>query len=235
MTRWIIGGLLALAGCNTTFDRRVCVTDTNGAPLSTAEAVLASEIYRSDIAGIVNLRRLTRPALVVFSAPEYLARPVVVGPVEGPESCLQVALLSSAAKTRRVIHFGGDVMMGRRYEEPDAGFPLVTPGDGGASARAVVADLARSYTLADLGVLNLETVVGTLPEELAYPKKRWLLQMHPESLSAIDQLGVQAVVLANNHQRDWLEEGVVSTMESLDERRWVVRQRPLPHHGRCAA
>lgn len=206
--------LLWLAGCKTTFERRVCVSDADGGPLSAAQAVLDGRSHEADVGGVITLRRLTRPVVAVVSSPEHLARPVVVGPVEDG-ACVQVALLSSAANTRRVIHFGGDVMLGRRYEQPDAGYPLITPGDGGTSARSVVSDLAEAYTLANLGVLNLETVVGTLGDELAYPKKRWLLQMHPESLAAIEELGVSAIVLANNHQRDWLEEGVESTMDSL--------------------
>ena len=84
------------------------------------------------------------------------------------------------AATRRVFHFGGDVMLGRRYLEPTSEETArVVTGDGGASARAVVSAIAPLFRAADLRSINLETVVGNLPLADAYPRKRFLLQSPP--------------------------------------------------------
>ena len=71
--------------------------------------------------------------------------------------------------------------------------------------------------VADATVVNLETVVGELPGELAYPGKRFLLQSPPVVADMLDELGVDLVTLGNNHAFDWKDEGVVSTLEALDE------------------
>ena len=117
---------------------------------------------------------------------------------------------------RRVLAFGGDTMLGRRYVEPADGPALVQLGDDGASARAVVSDIVQIFGDADLSMLNLETVVGELDLEDAYPGKRWLLLTPPEGLAAVDALGTDLVVLANNHQRDWLEPGQGETLDALE-------------------
>jgi poly-gamma-glutamate capsule biosynthesis protein CapA/YwtB (metallophosphatase superfamily) len=209
--------LAALCGaCAPTYEAGVCVTDEAGVVLPGARAVVDGVARDANGEGFIRVGGLEHPAVAVVEADGFLARPVVIG-ADGA-ACVEVSLLSSAGGTRRVVHFGGDMMLGRRYEEPDTGLPLITPGDGGASARDVVADLAASFGLADLGMANLETVVGELPEEAAYPAKRWLLQTNPDSLAALDELGVDVVVLGNNHQRDWLDAGVSSTLQLVDER-----------------
>ena len=56
-----------------------------------------------------------------------------------------------------------------------------------AERAALVAELGPAFAAADLSIVNLETVVGTLTDEQAYPAKRWLLQAHPDSLAALDE------------------------------------------------
>lgn len=126
---------------------------------------------------------------------------------------------------RIALHFGGDAMLGRRYIEPSSELTArVTPGDGGASARAVVAALAPLFRAADLRSLNLETVVGDFPAAAAYPRKRFLLLSPPETASLLDELAANTITLGNNHARDWLDAGVASTVAILEEAE-------LPHTG----
>jgi poly-gamma-glutamate capsule biosynthesis protein CapA/YwtB (metallophosphatase superfamily) len=115
------------------------------------------------------------------------------------------------------MHFGGDVMLGRRYVTPS--FPdtvVVTPGDGGTSARFVVRGLAPLFRAASLSSVNVETVVGTFPDSAAYPGKLFTIQSIPEITHLLDELGVDVAVLGNNHIRDWLEPGIASTVAELD-------------------
>lgn len=204
-----------VGGCAPTFESALCIGDVDGTPLEGAEVILDGVARLTDARGRVSIIGLEHPELAVVDAEGFLARPIVLDET-APGECIEVQLLSSAGGSRRVVHFGGDMMFGRRYLEPEEGPALIVPGDGGESARAVVSDLAESFSQADLGVANLECVIGDFSEEEAYPSKRWLLQSPVESLAALDELGVGVVVLGNNHQRDWLDPGVQSTLEQLD-------------------
>jgi poly-gamma-glutamate capsule biosynthesis protein CapA/YwtB (metallophosphatase superfamily) len=196
----------------------VQVVDELGHPVASAETELAGALHEADAEGRILIRGLSQPELLLVRAEGFLDEPVVVGPAQDAD--VQITLLGAEGRT--VVHAGGDVSLGRRYMELDEGTPLLA-GDTQAQARALVADLAPAFAAADLRIVNLETVVGTLDEAQAYPAKRWLLQAHPDSLSALDELGVDLVVLANNHQRDWLDAGVSSTLDALEQQglAWV--------------
>lgn len=204
--------LLAL-GCGAS-SIEIEVVGEDGSLLTQAVAVRPDGAIEADSRGRIGLR-LDRPELWMVEAPGHLAEPVIVGPDDHRDR-VEVRLLQSDG--RHVLHFGGDVMFARRYEQPSSGRALIDPDDRDACARAVVSDLAPFFSAAELSMVNLESVVGELPDDGAYPAKRWLLQTHPESLAAIDELGVDVVALANNHQRDWLDEGVSSTAAALDAR-----------------
>ena len=109
-------------------------------------------------------------------------------------------------------------MLGRRYLAPTREeTAVVVTGDGGESARAVVSSVAPLFSAADVKSLNLETVVGSFSDAEAYPKKRFLLQSPPETLDLLDELRTNLITLGNNHTRDWMDAGVVSTVDSLDQ------------------
>jgi poly-gamma-glutamate capsule biosynthesis protein CapA/YwtB (metallophosphatase superfamily) len=192
----------------------VVVLDEFGDPLPTATfTTVAGRQRRADALGVIHLE-LTQPVAGVVSAPERLSEPLAVAPTDG---AVPIRLLDRVGPDgeRTAIHFGGDTMLGRRYQEPiRSGTPLV---DDEQSARDVVAELAPLLGAADLSVVNLETVVGSLPADEAYPGKRFLLQSPPLITAAIDALGVDLVTLANNHARDWLDAGVASTRAVLDD------------------
>jgi poly-gamma-glutamate capsule biosynthesis protein CapA/YwtB (metallophosphatase superfamily) len=158
---------------------------------------------------------LSRPVVAIVSAPGTVPEPVAIGP---RDDGLTVRLLDRIGPTgdeRVAMHFGGDVMLGRRYQEPTRpGTPVV---DDAASARRVVEDLAPMAAVADATVVNLETVVGELPDEVAYPGKRFLLQSPPVVADMLDELGVDLVTLGNNHAFDWKDAGVASTLQALEE------------------
>lgn len=218
-------GVLVLVSCGAiepavsldAVDVRLTVIDEAGLPVRGAQWEAAGNTTASDASGVIELS-LDQPVSGVVTAPGMLAEPVVLSPEVGPE--VEVAMWATVGPDggrRLSLHFGGDVMLGRRYLEPGGDQePLVITGDGGESARRVVADVAPVMSAADLSTVNLESVVGSLPEAGAYPGKRYLIQSPPEVLSALDEMGVDVVTLGNNHVYDWLDAGVASTLNALD-------------------
>nr|MCU0260555.1 CapA family protein [Ilumatobacteraceae bacterium] len=66
-------------------------------------------------------------------------------------------------------------------------------------------------------MVNLETVVGDLPESSALPGKRFVIRSGPEVMAFLDELGVDVAVLANNHAYDHGPTGVLSTLDAMAE------------------
>ncbi|HVR73704.1 MAG TPA: CapA family protein, partial [Planctomycetota bacterium] len=206
------------------FDASVAVVGEDDSPLSTASYTVHASASATptpqqvDAGGKFRLSGLTGPVLVIIEAPGFLAEPLVVdsGASRTPARVRMLKEAGPFGERRIVMHFAGDVMLGRRYLEPTSAVSaVVTPGDGGASARRVVDSIAPLFAAAHVRSLNLETVIGTLPREEAYPKKRFLLQSPPEIVSLLDELEVSFVTLGNNHARDWLDPGVESILQVL--------------------
>ncbi|HEX8870818.1 MAG TPA: CapA family protein, partial [Lentzea sp.] len=63
--------------------------------------------------------------------------------------------------------------------------------------------------------VNLETVVSDLPADKAYPQKRFILKSATATTAGLKALGVDCAVLANNHSRDFLDQGVADTRAAL--------------------
>ena len=74
-----------------------------------------------------------------MTAPGVLPEPVAIGPRDGGLTVRLLDRIGPGGEERVAMHFGGDVMLGRRYEEPTRpGTPVV---HDSASARRVVDDL----------------------------------------------------------------------------------------------
>jgi poly-gamma-glutamate capsule biosynthesis protein CapA/YwtB (metallophosphatase superfamily) len=193
----------------------VTVVDERGDPVADATVdVDDGPEIETDENGEVELA-LSRPVVATVSARGMLPEPVAIGPRDDRLTVALLARVGPGGAERVAIHFGGDVMLGRRYLEPTRpGTPMV---DDSASARRVVDDVSAMAAVADATVVNLETVVGELPDEAAHPGKRFLLQSPPVVADMLDELGVDLVTLGNNHAFDWKDAGVVSTLEALEE------------------
>ncbi|MGH9132963.1 MAG: CapA family protein, partial [Ilumatobacteraceae bacterium] len=157
---------------------------------------------------------LSRPVTAIVTAPGSLPEPVAIGPRDSGLTIRVLDRVGPDGDERVALHFGGDVMLGRRYQEPTRdGTPVVRDG---SAARRVVDDVAAMASVADATIVNLETVVGELPDGLAHPGKRFLLQSPPIVLDMLDELGVDLVTLGNNHAYDWKDNGVAATLDALD-------------------
>ena len=107
-------------------------------------------------------------------------------------------------------------MLGRRSQAPErAGTAEAHNGSQARGGRRRIGAIAVS---ADLSGVNVETVIGELPDGEAAAGKRFLIQSPPQIVDALHELGVDAVTLGNNHANDWGDPGVV--------RRWVCWDRP---------
>ncbi|MEZ6187554.1 MAG: CapA family protein, partial [Planctomycetota bacterium] len=101
----------------------------------------------------------------------------------------------------------------------------VSQSDGGAQARRVVEALAPLFKAADVRALNFESLVAELPQSLAYPRKRFLIQSPTATaIPALQELQANVVNLANNHGYDWEDSGVIATLGALSTA-------GIPHFG----
>lgn len=188
--------------------------DESGAAIPGAEAVLDGRRFPAAPDGTLDLDGFQGPVVLIIEAAGFLPEPVVLGPDDAAQPvAVRLKAVDGPGGRRRVFHFGGDIMLGRRYQEPIQ--PDTALVFDGPSARAAVAPLAPLFRAAHLSVANLETVIGTFPRSAAYPKKRFLLQSPPALLEALDEVGLDLAVLGNNHVRDWLEPGLQTTLNHL--------------------
>ncbi|MEV6606824.1 CapA family protein [Kutzneria sp. NPDC051319] len=150
------------------------------------------------------------PVMTVAQAPGHIAEPVILG-LEDAGRTIDVRLLSDNGGKRFAVNSAGDVMFGRRYQTGR----LIPANDAAAGARSVVDSVAPAFRMADLSTVNLETVVSDKAPSSAYPKKRFILKSPPSSIDGLKALGVTVPLLANNHTRDFLDEGVADTQKAL--------------------
>ena len=187
------------------------VVDERGQPVVGAAYDYGGLSAFTDEKGAFKLH-LSQPVAGVVTAAGKLAEPLVIAP---SDDSMRLVLLDRIGPTgpRVAFEFGGDVMLGRRYQTPErAG---TAEAHNSTQARAVVDDLAPISSSADLTVVNVETVIGELPEDDSAAGKRFLIQSPPQIVDALHELGVDAVTLGNNHSNDWGDPGVVSTLGVL--------------------
>lgn len=221
--RWLSLGVivyLLAAGCSATrqaaqdpvSDAVLTVRDENGVPLDRAVFDPVGDAQSTPVGpgGSVPVRG---PTAGVVSLEGYLPEPVVLDPAQPATEVVLFARAAPDGTARVALHFGGDSMMGRRFQQPTReATPVV---DDAAQARSVVSAVAPLVAAADASTLNLETVVGSMPVDQAYPGKRYLLQSPPAATAALQEMGIDLVTLGNNHISDWRDPGVASTLREL--------------------
>lgn len=200
-----------------TFSAILRVLDENRAPVAGAEVDIDGAVQVSDRRGDVVLANHRDPVVAVVAGAGLLTQPVVVGHARDGQTVEVV--MRARTGPRWTMHVAGDMMLARRYYEPQGDQPaLIDPSDIAGGARRVVAPVARAFAAADISTVNLETVVSTLPDSAAYPQKRVIINSHPDTLAALEPMGVDVVMLGNNHIRDYFDQGVQATMDALDAR-----------------
>lgn len=208
------------------------VQDETGTPVAAASIRImdSSTSVITDSNGVFNLASLSRiNRLIEVSAsgyrneyiPVYLQHPVTVNSVTLP-----TVVLSADLSTRARMLFGGDVAFGRRFLDVDESTPLtqippddpealIQASDPESGTREVLSQLRPYYQEADLGVFNFETPVTDTPLT-PHPEKDFVFYTLSASLPAISWLGVDFVSMGNNHVYDYLESGLIDTMNHLN-------------------
>lgn len=65
----------------------------------------------------------------------------------------------------------------------------------------------------DVRIINLETAVTT--HDRPWPQKPINYRMHPANVPALTAAGIDVCVLANNHTLDWMQDGLLETLDAL--------------------
>jgi len=199
----------------THFSTTVSAIDETGAPVA-ATIDLGDHQVTAGSNGNATLADLQGPVLAIVSAPGHLAEPVPIG--WGDEGrVVTVRLLGDKNGERVVMHSAGDAMFGRRFETPaDQGVtPLIPQNDAANGARQVVAAVRRAFGAADVKTLNFETVMSDRPDTSAYPGKRFILRTRPAAVTGLTSLAPTMVGQANNHSRDYGDDGIADTTAAL--------------------
>jgi len=76
--------------------------------------------------------------------------------------------------------------------------------------------VARLFNQDDITIANLECPL-TQASGGAMKEKRFVFQADPDMADTLKQAGFDALVLANNHTMDYLSEGLIDTMNALDD------------------
>ena len=194
-------------------DVSIRVVDELGNAVADAEVSFGDTTTKSNADGVAVVS-IESPVVVTIETDDTLPEPVAVAPRDGNLEVRLWSRNSLEGEERTSLHFGGDVMLGRRYLDPELSTPFVHDAD---SARRVVADVAPITAAADWTSVNLETVVGDLHPNEALPAKRFLLQSTPLVTEALDEMGVDLVALGNNHLYDWGDAGLDATLQVLDD------------------
>jgi poly-gamma-glutamate capsule biosynthesis protein CapA/YwtB (metallophosphatase superfamily) len=119
-------------------------------------------------------------------------------------------------KSRVMLAFGGDSMMGRRFYKPYFGDEvLIHPESKLTDSKAIVEHIKPYMSIADYAAVNLETqVASSLPGERA--PKSVTFYSQPEILDALTWAGIDYVSLGNNHTYDYMDSGLKSTLDFLE-------------------
>jgi poly-gamma-glutamate capsule biosynthesis protein CapA/YwtB (metallophosphatase superfamily) len=143
--------------------------------------------------------------------------------LEGTNDVVELEPLGLVAKQpgRVRLWLAGDTMFGRRFEDADEDGELGEDGDlihpttRAEDAYQLLHFLAPAMNSADFRISNLESPAST-SEESRHPFKRYSFTSHPDTISALKRVGMDAVSLGNNHSYDYLEPGRVQTAQVLD-------------------
>jgi hypothetical protein len=181
--------------------------------------------------------RLRENALLTVRAPGFYPEVIPVQLAVAQDQgnvALDPILLEPERSGYARLFFAGDVSYGRRFvdtqevtplteipeDDPDA---LIQASDPEPDTRATFDWVEPLYRYADFRSLNLETPV-TLTPDTPHPTKDYVFFTLPGSVDAVAEEGFDYVSLGNNHLYDYLEQGVVDTLD------WV-NQSGLAHSG----
>ncbi len=180
---------------------------------------------------------LRQNALLTVQAPGFYTEVIPVQLAVAQDQgivTLDTILLEPERSDYARIFFAGDVSYGRRFVDtqettpltalpPDDPEALIQASDPEPDTRTTFDWVEPLFRYADYRSLNLETPV-TLTPDTPHPTKDYVFFTLPGAVDAVAAEGFDYVSLGNNHLYDYLEQGVVDTLD------WV-NQSGLAHSG----
>lgn len=127
------------------------------------------------------------------------------------------------------LHFTGDVMLGRRFYDPNedgnTNDGLLQPNSGVDEYKALLRHVQPLLENADLTISNLESALTDKPHldsrilrpPQFHPTKEYAFASAPVTAKALRQAGIDVVDLGNNHLYDVLEQGIKDTQNALTQ------------------
>ncbi len=194
-----------------------------GEPVADAEVRAGDRTARTDAEGRFALEVPGGGGWVTVRHPGYLSRTRAGLPGDP----LLVRLTPDDGATV-ALHFGGDVMTGRRFFDPDEdgdrSDALITDPADRARHAELLAPVAPLLADADLTAVNVESPVVDDPPLGAdvtgrtdvHPTKEYVFASGTGLPGGLADAGVDVVGLANNHQFDLLGTGVAETAAAFD-------------------
>ena len=205
------------------------VVDLTGQPIAGAQVSTANSTAVTDQDGRFTIPLAPHGQWLTVDHPDYLSRTRAIA----PDTPIQVSLTPDDEHTIS-LHFGGDVMFGRRFFDPNEDGHThdgLLPTTGGVDEHlALLSHVQPLLANADLTVVNLETPLIANPyannvqprPQHFHQEKEYIFASHPTAASALHQAGVDMVDLGNNHLYDALEDGLAETLTHLTQADFVL-------------
>ncbi|WP_172439754.1 CapA family protein [Pseudoalteromonas piscicida] len=218
---------------NDTANLSVQLQNSAGNPISQAKLIINDQAFIANGSGIIDLSALPFGTYVAtIEHPEYL--PLVFTLANHSSDKQQLAIeLKPKSNTIKTLLFAGDTMFGRRYFNPtlitmgnslsSTSDGLIQPATAGPDAQALVKYMSPLFQHVDFASVNLESPILNNPTTV-HPTKEFAFFSLPESLIALNDLGVDYVALGNNHVYDYQSTGLKDTIQ-------YVEQAGLKHSG----
>ena len=165
---------------------------------------------------------------IIVSAPGFrdeIRAAVLFLPVNELSVTMDPVILSPADDSVVRFLFGGDVAFGRRYMDPFETTPfdeipadhptgLIKPSDPVPGAKDVGHFIQPEFIRADFPVVNFESPVLDNPQT-PHTTKPYVFFSLPETLDALQWMGVSYLSMGNNHIYDYLEKGLADTIANI--------------------
>jgi len=169
---------------------------------------------------IRGIARGAEPVQLTVRGPDIFDATFTFAPSEiaGPDGRWTLPPVEAVARAsgRVEFFFGGDVMMGRRFERPIWNERVLIRNDSRLTDMARLLEPMQPYFAgADLASVNLETVLAARDLGDA-PDKSVVFYTHRDAARALADVGIDYVTLGNNHVYDYVEPGLASTLAALD-------------------
>jgi poly-gamma-glutamate capsule biosynthesis protein CapA/YwtB (metallophosphatase superfamily) len=203
-----------------------------------AKLTLDGQVVSTDLAGAFSFTHIKRKAhLLQLQASGYREEVLAVNFADArPNAIIQLPAIIADPRPNGEVRmlFGGDVSFGRRFLDSSDSTPrgvmpaddpkaLILVSDPLPGSTRVLQFIKPIFQAVDWSSVNLETPVTSHPAT-PHPTKDYAFFSLPESLPALLGLGVDYAALGNNHVYDYLQGGLMDTLDHLDSLK-------MPHSG----